>query len=235
MKVSVIIPTLNEEKYLGRALESLMKQKTNLVYGKDWEIIIADAESADKTREIASKYTNKIAMDKKKTIAAGRHLGVQKAEGEYLLFTDADVIVDPNWLAENIKGFETGAVAVMGKVHPHNGSFFENLSSEILNVIATVLNIINVNFVAGSNMGVRKDVYDRVGGFNVNLVTSEDCELVRRLAKEGKVKYLPNAFVLVSMRRVRAWGLFYYFIFHFTNFFREHIFHSCHKKYEPVR
>ena len=84
MILSIIIPTYNEEEYLPVLLESIKKQSF-----KDYEIIVADANSTDRTREIAESY-GCIVVDGGLP-AAGRNNGAKVATGEYLLFLDSDL------------------------------------------------------------------------------------------------------------------------------------------------
>ena len=93
--ISFIIPTLNEEKYIGKTLSYIS------LYKGTHEIIVSDTNSPDKTVEIAKKYTDSIVVHSKEgqklTIAAGRNLGASKSSGDYLVFIDAEIcIVDPN-------------------------------------------------------------------------------------------------------------------------------------------
>ena len=90
--LSIIIPTLNEEKYLPKLLESIKKQSF-----KDYEIIVADANSKDKTRKIARDYGCKITSGGILP-AVARNNGAKKAAGEILLFIDADCIIENNFL-----------------------------------------------------------------------------------------------------------------------------------------
>src|SRR3989338_8659745 len=92
---SVIIHTLNEEKYLPNLLNSLKKQTY-----KDFEIIILDANSQDKTTEIAQLYKTKfpvlkILKKKKSTLPHHRNIAASKTKGRYLVFLEADVILKP--------------------------------------------------------------------------------------------------------------------------------------------
>ena len=91
MILSIIIPTYNEEEYLPVLLESIKKQSFT-----DYEIIIADANSTDKTREIAKEY-GCIVIDGGLP-AVGRNNGARIAQGEYLLFLDSDLELTDDYL-----------------------------------------------------------------------------------------------------------------------------------------
>ena len=84
MILSIIIPTYNEEEYLPVLLDSIKKQNF-----EDYEVIIADANSTDKTREIASEYG--CIITEGGMPAVGRNNGAKIAKGEYLLFLDSDL------------------------------------------------------------------------------------------------------------------------------------------------
>lgn len=108
MKVSIIIPTYNEESVILDCLDSLSKQSF-----KDFEIIVVDDGSTDKTYEVLSKLqiTNyKLQIIQTKHIGAGgaRNEGVKHAKGEILVFVDADMTFDKNFLKMLIKPIITG-------------------------------------------------------------------------------------------------------------------------------
>ena len=88
--LSIIIPTLNEEKYLPPLLDSIKKQDY-----KDYEVIVADAGSKDKTVEIAKKYGCKVV--KGGLLPAGRNRGAEASKGDLLLFLDSDIILPPHF------------------------------------------------------------------------------------------------------------------------------------------
>lgn len=98
MLVSIVIRTLNEEKYLDELLEAINTQKKD---GFKTEIIIVDSGSTDKTLEIARKYNSRITYIEKKEFSFGKSLniGCEFADGEYLVFVSGHCIpVDNNWL-----------------------------------------------------------------------------------------------------------------------------------------
>ena len=89
--ISIIIPTLNEEKYLPKLLDCIRKQSY-----KDYEIIVADSNSKDKTRQIAKKYGCRIV--KGGMPAKGRNNGAKAAKSEILLFVDGVIHFDNDFL-----------------------------------------------------------------------------------------------------------------------------------------
>ena len=93
--ISIIIPTLNEEKFLPKLLESLTVQTV-----KDFEVIVVDGSSKDKTVELAYTFSSKlpkltIVVSGRASLPLQRNLGAQKAEGDWLVFIDADSILLP--------------------------------------------------------------------------------------------------------------------------------------------
>ena len=95
MKFSFIIPVLNEEKYIAKCIYSIKKQ-----FGEDFEIIVVDNGSKDKTVEIVNKMGVSLVYERKKGISNARNTGAKKAKGELLCFMDADGILSNNWLVE---------------------------------------------------------------------------------------------------------------------------------------
>ncbi len=231
--ISIVIPTLNEEEYLEDALSSLRNQFIH----KNYEIIIADGHSEDKTVQIAEKYDAKIVYERKRTIAAGRQAGALAAEGKVIVSAGADIYVDSNWLDIITRPiFNKTHVAAIGPVLPRDGNRIEEIFSHgILNPLASLLSKTNTHFAAADNMAFRAEIFHKAGGFNRDLVTGEDTDLVRRVKAHGKVAYLPEAQVYVSMRRVRDWGYWKYLSFHTSNFLKYHFKGEAHDKYEPVR
>ena len=96
--LSIVIPTLNEEEYLPNLLESIARQDF-----KDYEIIVADAGSQDKTLEIAQKYGCNIVPGG--LPAKGRNNGAKAAKGEVLFFIDADTVLPESFLKNTMDEF----------------------------------------------------------------------------------------------------------------------------------
>ncbi|WP_455364241.1 glycosyltransferase [[Eubacterium] cellulosolvens] len=203
--VSVIIPTLNEEKYLEPTLQAIKSQN----YGGDYETIVSDSGSEDGTLEIAEKYADMVVRAGKRGIGAGRNAGAKEANGEILFFVDADTVLLYNTLFEVVKRFEdreTLGVAI--PVLP--------LSPKVKDIILFLgfneFVKINVELgqgrarVVGSCSAYRRSAFDKVGGFNEEVDVLEDFDLSERVSKLGKIEYTEETMALVSTRRIARWG-----------------------------
>jgi glycosyltransferase involved in cell wall biosynthesis len=177
MLISVIITTKNEEKHIANCLESIKKQ----TYPQELiEIIVVDNNSEDKTKEIAGKYTDKV-FDRGPERSAQRNLGVEKSSGEYVLYLDADMILNKDVIKQcveyinkdiNIAGLYITEI-VMGdkywsKVRRFERSFYD----------ATVIDCVRF---------MRKDIFQKVGGFDENFTGPEDWDLDKKIRNAGKV------------------------------------------------
>lgn len=231
--VSIVMPTLNEEAYIERTLRSLRDQDFDLPY----EIVIGDGYSTDDTIAICSKYADKVVLERKRTPAAGRQSAVRESSGNVLAFCCADSFYPRDWLGELTRPILEGdAVAVGGIVLPYDGSFLDRVSSKyILAPLALGLSWVGIYFTPGETVAVDRRAFDRVGGFNVDMVTAEDMDLVKRISKVGKVRVNPRARAFVSMRRVRKWGTARYLAYHVSNFLSYQLTGKSSDKYEPIR
>ncbi len=218
VKVSVIIPTLNEAKLIGKVLASLKKQTF-----RDFEVIVVDGGSKDKTREIAGRYA-KVIVDRRKGIGLGRNTGAKAAKGEILVFIDADTIPNENLISEYVRAFarDRNVVAATGPIRPlENVRKRVKLGYKIVSEWMVRYSIaIGKASIVGSNFAARKRVFDKIHGFDERLITYEDWDLSVRLQKRGEIKFVRKAVVHTSARRVLAWGMFGYFLFHAQNVLR---------------
>ncbi len=207
-EISVVIPTLNEEKYIEKCLKSIVRQT---VPRDEYEIIISDGKSKDKTIEIAKKYADKIISKKNKSIAEARNLGAKKAKGKYIIFIDADTTIPRDLFNTVIETFdgdkEIAAAFVLYRYT--SKSMLINVLNTIFNFLEALANIIlpKMLVVSGACIIVRKTKFKKIKGFNEELKTGEDNDLILRLRKTGKIVLIKKK-VYTSDRRLRKMGLF---------------------------
>lgn len=233
MGISVIIPTYNEENNIGTCLRSLESQD----YPGNYEVVVFDDSSTDRTTAIAKRYADRIIIDRKDTIAYGRQAGSSAARYEVLAYTDADTFIPSDWLSNLASSLEDRrVVGVHGKLLTLDGNRFENDFCEyVLSPYSQLMVNINKPSAPGSNFAVRKKVFHNVKGFNTKLVTAEDVDLCNRIKAHGKFVYNPDAVVYVSTRRVREWGYLKMLSFYTGNTLRYYTSGTAGKSYEPIR
>jgi glycosyltransferase involved in cell wall biosynthesis len=208
--ISIIIPTLNEEKILEKTLQSLKE------FHGDYEIIISDGKSNDKTVEIAKKYTSKVVIydgAARQTIAMARNLGASIASGEYYAFIDADIFIPDinNFFTKIIKNFnKNNRLAGMGvffDVTPEVATMSDKFFLWFFNWMFYVLNnIFHYGALPGEFQFVKADVFKRLGGYNEKLVAGEDNEFFRRLSKVGQTRIDSTLSVFHPLRRAHKMG-----------------------------
>ena len=203
VKLSIIIPTLNEEEYLERLLKSIKKQDF-----KEYEIIVSDSKSEDNTIKVAKKYGAKIVIGEKKGPGHGRNMGVKKSKGKYLLFIDADVILpDKKTFTKAIKALKNetfaGGVAIS---YGCDGNFIHNLMVTVGLKFYESLVKLNIPIAPGFFMFTRKELFEKVGGFDEELPVGEDLKFLKSICSYGKPKLL-NCKIKISSRRLSEGGL----------------------------
>ena len=103
MKISLIIPAYNEEKYINRCISSAEKHSSDL-----FEIIVVDNNSTDKTKEIAESFSNvRVIHEKEKGVTRARQRGFLESGGDILAFIDSDTYLNDEWFEILKKEFTT--------------------------------------------------------------------------------------------------------------------------------
>ena len=199
-ELSVIIPTFNEGKYLGKLLNSILIQDY-----KDYEIIISDNNSTDSTLRIAKNYNCKIVDGGRP--AKARNNGAKFAQGKYLLFIDADAVLSENCLGMALKLFKERNLDVAGARYvPYDG----NAIDDIFHFISLTVVFILFPFMPHINGGFflcTKEIFDKVGGFDTSVRVGEDHAFARKAKKLGaKLSILKQIIVYLSVRRFKAEG-----------------------------
>lgn len=203
-KISVVIPTFNEEKYIGKLLASLSRQT---IPRTDYEIIIVDGGSKDGTLDICRKYVDKIVIQETPTVGGARNDGVRNAEADLIFTTDADCMVTPNLLERIIHDFDVNpdVVMVYGVVTPMERNFKNNLLIELNNVFVKILYRLKIYMSVGSNIAFRKRHFMLVGGFPA-VGAGDDYGFQFRIRKAGRIMFDGKLKVYFSMRRYLKYG-----------------------------
>lgn len=222
--ISVVVPALNEEKYITVCLESLAAQ----TYPKDkYEVIVELSGGNDRTAEIAENFATKITnTGTKKGVSAARQNGAEAATGEIIAQTDADSVVSANWL-EKINHYfqDPEVVGVTGPVEFSNTNwFYKALAKIFYPIYLKTMFFFGQKVFTGMNFAIKKETFEKIGGFNTSLLSSEDVDLGKRAAKVGKIVYAPDMLVFTSARRIEKSPLgflghhvinsFYYLVLH---------------------
>ncbi len=233
-KISVIVPAINEEKYIMNLFQGLSDQTF-----KDFEVIVVDGGSKDRTVEIAKKNNAKVIMEKKKGIGIARNTGAAKSRGSILVFLDADTKPSRNLLKTYNEVFEKDEdiVAATGPIYPLEKTNKRILLGyKIVSIFFVKLSImLGVPSVVGSNFSARRSPFMKIHGFNPKLLTYEDWDLSIRIRNLGRIVYDNNASVQTSVRRVAAWGIFGYFRYHFGNMLRYYFLKKTKEDYGEIR
>lgn len=211
--ISVIIPALNEEKYIKKCLRALKAQKTNVPF----EILVVDNCSTDATAAIAAREDAMLLKEIKQSVCAARQRGSFAARGDILVSTDADTVVPEDWLSKIYDTFTArdDVVAVAGPFRfersPRWGSWYSALLFSIVRFFSWAG--ARIVYAPATNFAFRRKAFHAIGGYMTHLTQGGDeYDLLRRLRSQGSVVYRHDNCVLTSSRRVRKGILYNFFV-----------------------
>ena len=207
MKFSIIVPVFNRPDEIDELLESLTHQTFN-----DFEVIIIEDGSQKPCKEVCDKYTDKLNlkyfMKENSGPGQSRNYGAERSEGEYLLILDSDVVLPENYLyAIEEELHRDKADAFGGPDRAHN-SFTDTQKA----ISYSMTSFFTTGGIRGGkkkmdkfyprsfNMGIRREVYDKLGGFS-KMRFGEDIDFSIRIFKAGcKCRLFPGAWVYHKRR-----------------------------------
>ena len=192
--ISVIIPAYNEEKYIENCISSIKNSSF-----KDYEIVVVANGCTDNTYNLIKDITEKSLNLKEKGVSLAKNNGAKIAKGDWLLFLDADSKINNNLLHE-INKLNPSFIGGSCKTHPDNKKLFEKTLWHIINLTSFFTKTPN-----GTSF-IRKDIFNKIKGYNENIRIGEDTELIKKAAKHGKIKIITDSHILTSMRRFEKNG-----------------------------
>jgi glycosyltransferase involved in cell wall biosynthesis len=185
-KVSVLIPAYNAAAYIRQAVDSALAQR-----GVEVEVIVIDDGSTDETPQLLQQYNGSVRVLRQQNAGhvKARNNGSRLATGEWLAFLDADDVWQPDKLSKQVARADERTAVVyteranfgeVERITERQSATQDLLEGDLFEPLLT-----RGNFVTVSSVIIRKDVYDRLGGFEESLRVCEDWDLWLRYTAQG--------------------------------------------------
>src|SRR3989338_10101235 len=234
LKISVVIPTYNEEKYLRTSLESFKNQSF-----KDFELIVADGSSTDDTEKISRIYNAKFITVKNSNVVRARDAGLRQAHGEILVGADADTFYPPDHLEVIWQEYQKNnkIVACTGKAKIVNGPKW---GIKVWVIIYWIIGLFYrlfaiVLYAPAYNLSYRRKVFLDLGGYDVNLdFGGDELDVLARLKKVGKIAFSPELCPRTDGRRYKV-GFFTFLFKHALYYYGLNYFLAKHFRKSVIR
>ena len=204
--ISIIIPALNEEKHIGILLGSLAEQKIE----ESIEIVVADAGSTDKTKEVIQEHAvhfHKVSIVKGGMPAVGRNNGAKASSGDVIFFIDADLrVTSPDFLKTTADFFRNNKLAIgTTPLKPDSSKWIDHIMVGAYNLIlypAKYIRPLGAMCIVAS-----REAFEKSKGYPEDVVMAEDHDFVKNCLPFGKYGILPMR-VIFSVRRFNKEGRF---------------------------
>lgn len=235
MTISFIIPAYNEEKYISKCLESIIK------YGPtDTEIIVVDNNSTDLTAEMVKQFPGVILLkEEKKGTNSARQRGLSYATGELVAFIDSDCLLSADWLKQVQAEFANAGIAGLSGIYKFYdlNSLDKRLIIAIWNYFAWIASLLFGYAIYGGNFVARKKLLQQAGGFDTTITFyGDDTAVGKKLRQFGKVKFSRKLFVYSSYRRLKKEGIINSGFKYLLNYFWIVVFKKpFHRAYSDIR
>ena len=182
MQLSIVIPAYNESAMLTHTLGQLQQALQTTIGPAGWELIVCDNNSTDDTAEIARTRGATVVCESHRQISRARNRGASVANGEWLLFLDADSYPPPALLSELLALLpDNQCIGGGSTVTVTGGTLFNKLRLERLNPLFRLF-----NWSGGAFLFCRRDTFATLGGFSTDLYAFEEIDFVIRLKRLGR-------------------------------------------------
>ncbi len=204
--ISVVVCTRDRARQLAACLHHLERARTACSH--ESEIVVVDNGSRDDTRDVVSAHAESLSIrcvfEAHPGLSMARNRGIAAARGALVAFTDDDCNVDRNWMQAIVDAFASRPkLSILGGMVAHAGGGDKAVS---LRMHAEAKNVLSADAIlatmSGCNMAFRRDVFERVGGFDPafgkgrRIGSAEDLDLMYRALRRGmSIVYLPHVVV----------------------------------------
>ena len=201
-ELSIVIPALNEGKFIGNLLNDVL----NNTY-KDYEIIVSDSGSEDNTKEIVKEFAAKnpdiTLVSAGKGAATARNSGAKQAQGEYILFLDADQRIPEDFIEKSIEEMKRRGLEIGGHYSkPTGDKFIDKVFWFVCNnLLFRPAQYAYPSANTGSGLIVKRSLHETIKGFDEEIHVTHDHDYVRRVSKVGKFRMLKSTKSSFNMRR----------------------------------
>jgi glycosyltransferase involved in cell wall biosynthesis len=194
MHLSIIIPAFNEERLITRCLQSVATSLTaNLTRGVTTEIIVVDNNSTDNTASLARATGAQVVFEPINQIGRARNAGAAAATGDWMLFLDADSVLNPELLADILGLIKEGKSVGCGSIISMHGlPWWAALTLQLWTSTSILFRL-----APGALIVCRSDAFRDVGGFNQTVYAAEEIGLSVQLKRWGR----PRGLQFVILRR----------------------------------
>ena len=209
--VSIVVTVKNEEDNIASLLDSLKR----LDYDGKIEVVVVDGGSVDRTKDLVSQYDFVKLVICPSNISKGRNVGINNSTGDIIAFTDADCVVDREWIRNIMKYFEKyPEIGVIGGPYlplQQDEMIAQYLGIYVSNYFPTEPGFAMPHSIGTGNAAYRRGLIEEVGLFNEKLAVGEDLELNFRIAKAGyKLFFADDVKVYhkyrISLQEVTKWA-----------------------------
>lgn len=216
---SVVIPTYHEENSIGDTLSSIRRACN----GHRVETIVVDGGSRDRTLDIARRHDSRVHVLDRRGIGLARNHGAMRSRGEILVFLDSDTSVPEGFFDELSAVFGNPAVCGANcNVMPSTRSAPRGREKAFYWLWGKTRNLFYHLRPCGTGDNgiiVRREVFEKAGGFDEDMSTMEDLDFVFRASSWGRFLFLRNLTLTESMRRIRREGILRFSAIYICNFF----------------
>ncbi len=197
--ISFIIPAYNEQELIGSAVQAATKAGQSV--GEEFEVIVVNDGSTDRTAEVAEEHGARVVHVEHRQIAVTRNSGAAAAQGDQLIFVDADTVVSEDVVRRVVEAIRGGAVGG-GCLFQFDGQvpLFARVTARLTLILFRWLSL-----CGGCFMFATKHVFDQIGGFDETRYAGEELAMCKALKQRGRFVLL-SGYVTTSGRKMRTYS-----------------------------